>query len=69
MGQLEEVWKLTLSTHPPVDWIAGIEIFSRKFKIVFKFVGRAPLFSAILICEGFLRRALYKCSWGRCRRC
>jgi len=30
-----EVWKLSLSTGPPANWITGIKIFMREFEVFF----------------------------------
>jgi len=57
MSQMKEVWELGTLTHPPVNWITGVEIFGRKFEIFLKFIDRALLFSVISGHEGFLRQA------------
>jgi hypothetical protein len=55
MSQLEEAWKLTLSTHPPANWIIYIKIFGRKLEILFRFIVRVLLFPATMSHKGFLR--------------
>ena len=44
MCQLKEVWKLTLSADPPLNWVARFEVFCRQFRVFFQFVGRVPFF-------------------------
>jgi hypothetical protein len=31
--QAKQIWALSAPTHPPLNWITGVEIFSRKFEV------------------------------------
>jgi hypothetical protein len=56
--QLKEAWKLAASTYPPLNGVASIKVFGRKFKVLFQFIGRELFLPAIPSREGLLWRAV-----------
>jgi len=68
MCKAKEPQELSSLTHPPLNWITGVEIFSRQFEIFLKFIDGGLLFPAISSCETFLKRTYYRQGLGRWRR-